>query len=196
MKRREAIQKTTWIVGAAVFGPGLLEAIQGCQSKVSAEQELLVFSPGQFELAKVLADTILPKTHTPAASEVQVPQLLDLLLKDVFDEAIQAHILEGLQRFDEQCQEATGESFVELEPKAREDYLKPIDQEVMSQTYTAEIPFYYTFKQLVIILYFSSAEGVKQNLDYRPIPGPFEGDVALDPNDKIMIGNKMRTYGQ
>jgi len=53
------------------------------------------------------------------------------------------------------------------------------------------VPFYFTFKQLVITIYFSSEEGVKQNLNYQPIPGSFLGDVGLKAGDKIMVGNQM-----
>lgn len=194
MKRREAILKTTWILGSAVFGPGLLQAIQGCQPKVSEEQDLMVLNGHQFNLAQSLSDTILPKTDTPSASEVQVPQFLDLLLRDVFDEPVKQHLIDGINLFDEACRSSLGKSFVQLDQAVRNQYLEEKDKEVMSEAYTEEIPFYYTFKQLVIILYFSSADGVKQNLDYRPIPGPFQGDMSLDTSDRIMIGNKTRTY--
>ena len=53
------------------------------------------------------------------------------------------------------------------------------------------IPFYYTFKSLVITIYFSTEQGIKQNLNYTPIPGPYKGSIELKEGDRIRIGNRM-----
>ena len=196
MKRREAIRKTTWILKSAVFGPGLVGALHGCQQKVSEAEELMVLNRQQHNLAKSIADTILPRTDTPSASDVLVPQLLDLLLKDVFDEKVKEHFIAGLNQFDADCNTSTGKSFTQLDQEARNKYLDVIDREVMAKEYKEHIPFYFTFKQLAITIYFSSEQGIKQNLSYVPIPGSFQGDIALDRDDKIMSGNQMYTYGQ
>lgn len=196
MKRRAAIKKTTWILQAAVFGPGLIGAIQSCQPKAAAGEGSGVLSNRQIGLVKWLADTIIPKTDTPSASEVNVHRFLEVLLSDVFDAAVKKQILNGLDQFDEACQLTQGESFAQMDQESRNQYLDKIDREVMSKTYMAQAPFYYTMKQLVVIIYFSTSAGVKQNLDYRPVPGPFEGDVALGSDDSLSVGNKIHTYEQ
>ncbi len=70
-------------------------------------------------------------------------------------------------------------------------YLEKIDKEIMEQEYDELVPFYYTFKHLTITIYFTTEQGVKQNLNYNPIPGRYIGEVDLGPDDKIMIGNGM-----
>ena len=191
MKRREAIEKTGWILKSMIFTPGLVSAIQGCQPKVKGINGLLVLSEQQYDLTKSLSDTILPRTETPSASDVKVSEFLDLLLNDVFQKEAIEHLISGLNQFDIDCESEMGKRFTELDEKSRVNYLDPIDQEIMSKPYNDEIPFYFTFKQLVITIYFSSEEGIKQNLNYQPIPGSFLGDVTLKPGEKIMVGNQM-----
>jgi len=191
MKRREAIEKTGWILKSAIFTPGLVNAIQSCQPKVNEATSLFVLDTNQFELSKYLADTILPRTETASASDVKVSEFLDVLLSDVFLKEAIDHMISGLNQFDIDCESVTGKPFTKLDEKSRIGYLDQIDLEIMSKDYEDQVPFYFTFKQLVITIYFSSEEGMKQNLNYQPIPGSFLGDVELKSGDKIMVGNQM-----
>lgn len=191
MKRREAIQKSGWMLKAAVFSPGLISVIQSCQSKVPDIDGLQVLSNTHYQLASNLADTIIPKTDSASASEVKVVEFIDLLLTDVFDQQVSESFITGLQQFDEDCRSRQGKSFNDLNQNQRNEYLEPIDQEVMSASYDHEVPFYYTFKKLCVNVYYSTEQGVKQNLDYRPIPGSYQGDVELQKGEKIIVGNQM-----
>ena len=188
MKRREA---TGWILKSAVFTPGLVGFIQSCQQKVSENIELLVLDEELFQLGKAIADTILPKTDTPSASEVKVMEVIDLLLRDVFEKDVVDSFKQGLQQFDKDCTNAQGKSFTRLTQEQQNQYLSSVDNEVMTGDYDDAVPFYYTFKNLCVEVYFQTEQGVKQNLDYQPIPGPYVGDVELKPGDKIMRGNSM-----
>ena len=190
MHRRQALKKTNWILTSSIFGPGLVIALQGCRSEIGLSDQLLILDPNQFDLVSAIADTILPRTNSPSASEVKVPQFLDLLLSDVLGEEVKKHLLDGIKDFDAKCQESTGKSFDKLSVAKQTEYLQPIDQQTMSQQYSDKIPFYVTLKKLCLSIYYSTEEGVKQNLNYRPIPGSYEGDVALT-DDPIEIGNNM-----
>ena len=191
MKRRQATKKAGWILASAIFGTELLTALQGCSSEANIPDQLLVLNLKQYQLTKALADTILPRTNSPSASDVKVPEFIDLLLNDVFKEEAKEHLLGGLTQFDVDCQKAAGKSFHKLSPQEQHDYLTDIDKKVMEKSYTDLVPFYFTFKRLCINIYYSTEEGIKQNLNYNPIPGGFQGDVLLQPGDKIEIGNEM-----
>lgn len=191
MKRREALKKTSWILKSAIFAPAVLSALQGCQQDVLISRNLQVLNDQQNDLVKAIADTIIPKTESPGASDVQVNQFMDLLLKDVFEKEITQRVLKGLAQFDEDCQLLTGNSFTKLDQTGRHHYLEKFDREVMGKEYEKTVPFYYTFKHLTLTIYFSTEEGVKQNLNYVPIPGPYQSNIELKPVDKIMVGNRM-----
>ncbi len=189
MKRRQALKKTAYLAPSFWALPTVASFIQGCGKEIQAPEELLVFDSKDLQLVSALADTILPKTTSPSASEVKVPQFLDLLLSEVFDDAYQNRFLQGLHEFDQSCEDARSQSFSKLEPQAQREFLQEIDHQVFAES--QDHPFYSGFKQLVVKIYYSSEEGVKQNLNYRPVPGPFQGDVPLSSSDKVMTGNDM-----
>jgi hypothetical protein len=191
MERREAVIKISWILKSAFLAPTLLTVLQSCQDQVLSARELLVLSDEQDDLIIAIADTILPRTASPSASDVKVDRFIDLLLKDVFEEDVKQKFLLGLLEFDKDCKSITGISFVELNQSEQYTYLEKIDKEIMEQEYDELVPFYYTFKHLVITTYFTTEQGVKQNLNYMPIPGAYVGEVDLKPGDKIIIGNRM-----
>ncbi len=191
MNRREAIKKSTWIAKSVILAPALMSGIQSCERKLSETEKLLVLNDQQHRLIASIADTIIPKTDTPSASEVKVPQLLDLLLKDVFDQEVTEKFLTGLEQFDEDCKDVTGKSYTQLDQSHRNDYLEQIDREIMGKEYDALIPFYFTFKTLCVGTYYSTQPGIKQNLNYVPVPGQYQSDIALKAGDKIMVGNQM-----
>ena len=188
MKRREA---TGWILKSAIFSPGLISAIQSCRDKISETVNLLVLDQDQFHLCNALADTILPKTDSPSASEVRVVEFMDLLMHDVFEQEVVDSFIEGLEKFHLECKNAEQSSFTALNQEKKYSYLEPKDQLVMSEKYGETVPFYYTFKRLCLTIYYSSEQGVKQNLDYQPVPGAYQGDVELKTGDKIVVGNQM-----
>ncbi len=191
MERREAIIKISWILKSVFLAPGLLTFLQSCQNQIVNTRDLMVLNDNQDSLIKAIADTILPRTASPSASDVKVDRFIDLLLHDVFDEEVRQKFLLGLSQFDENCESITGNRFLKLTETEQYTYLEKIDKEIMEQEYDELVPFYYTFKHLVITSYFTTEQGIKQNLNYMPVPGAYIGEVDLKPGDKIMIGNRM-----
>lgn len=191
MKRREALIKTSWILKSAFLGATVLSVLQSCQNEVSKTKNLLVFNNEQDDLVKAIADCIIPRTNTPSASDVGVNKFIDLLLSDVFNKKVRQQFLAGLDEFEKECLLNIGKDFTKLPADDCSRYLEKIDKEVMSRTYEDTVPFYYTFKHLTITSYFSTEEGVKQNLNYVPVPGPYKGEVEYEEGTKLMIGNRM-----
>ncbi|MDL5510326.1 gluconate 2-dehydrogenase subunit 3 family protein [Arenibacter sp. M-2] len=191
MERREALVNISWLLKSAFLAPTLLTALQSCQEEVSETNKLLVLNDYQNDLIKTISDTIIPRTTTPSASDVKVNYFIDLLLKDVFEKDVQQKFLKGLIQFDETCKSNTGKSFLNLTEKEQHDYLKQVDEDIMSKEYGDLVPFYYSFKVLTIKTYFSTKEGALNNLNYNPVPGPYQGEIELKKEDKITIGNRM-----
>ncbi|SFS78202.1 Gluconate 2-dehydrogenase subunit 3 [Zhouia amylolytica] len=82
MDRRKALRNIGLTTGFVVATPSLLSLLQSCQSEVENWQpEFLTVEQGI--VLKGLVDTILPKTDLPSASEVNVPQFIDVIFKDV-----------------------------------------------------------------------------------------------------------------
>ncbi|MFT7033210.1 MAG: hypothetical protein ACJA2S_001713 [Cyclobacteriaceae bacterium] len=191
MKRREALQKTSKILKAAIVLPGVMAALQACHQEDANTLPLSVLTVIQNKLVVAIADTIIPRTDTLGASDVKVNTLIDLLLKDIFDENAKQNFLRGLDDFDTTCKMVVGKEFIKLDERERHSYLKKIDEKEMGRDYDESAPFYYIFKQLTLKVYFSSEEGVKQNLNYVPIPGRYLADIEYKDGEKIMVGNQM-----
>lgn len=188
MKRREAVVKISWILKSAYLAPAIFTGLMSCKSEVS-NSDLFVFSKQQDELVNAISDVILPRTQSPSASDVKVDKYMDLMLKDVFDKTYKKEFLNGLQQFDENCKSFTGRSFVDLNPDDRYFYLDKLDKKVNTEKKDKFEAFFGKFKRLTVTIYFLTEQGIKQNLNYAPVPGPYKGDVVLVPGAKIMIGN-------
>ena len=111
------------------------------------------------------------------------------MLNEVFEDAYKNSFLNGLDEFKENCKAFTGDNFLELNEAEKLDYLHRLDKEAYGVEKADLEPFFSRFKELVVKIYFSTEEGVKQNLNYAPLPGPYKGDVELATGAKIMIGN-------
>ncbi|TMU50705.1 gluconate 2-dehydrogenase subunit 3 family protein [Flagellimonas algicola] len=191
MDRRVAVVHISWILKSAFLTPAVSTLFHSCRDEVANAREMQILKPGQNESIIAMADTIVPRTDTPSASDVRVNHFIDLLLKDVFDRKTRSAFLQGLSDFDEKCKARTGSDFYDLDEQRRFQYLSKVDQQIMGRDYGERVPFYYSFKHLVITSYFSTKEGVRQNLDYKPVPGPYKGEVDCHGNTRIMIGNYM-----
>lgn len=183
--------KTSWILKSAFLAPSILGVLQSCREEVSKSMDTLVLGTEQNNLVCAMADTIIPRTTTPSASDVKVNLFIDLLLADVFDKDTKERFLVGLDEFNVSCFAAMGNYYQRLTVEEQHGCLSKVDENVMGQEYGDAVPFYYTFKHLVITSYFSTEEGIKQNLNYTPVPGPYIGELTLKEGDKITVGNKM-----
>ncbi len=75
MKRRNAIKNIGLSLGGLALTPTAISLLQSCQS--SETYMLEYFTQDEFTLVKRIADIILPKTDTPSASELKIPEFID-----------------------------------------------------------------------------------------------------------------------
>lgn len=82
MDRRKALKNIGLTTGFVVATPSLLSLLQSCKSDAATwVPEYLTADEGA--VVKSLVDIFLPKTDTPSASDVNVPQFIDVYMKDV-----------------------------------------------------------------------------------------------------------------
>ncbi len=191
MKRREALKRSGWILQSSLFTPAVLQALSSCRESNLPETDLLVLDDEQHQLVNAIADIIIPATQSPSASEVKVNRILDLLLRDVFEPETVEEFLTGLAEFNDECQAISGSYFTELKSQDQLKYLEVLDERIMGRSYQQQVPFYFGFKSLVTRIYFSTEQGLKQNLNYQPVPGPYQGVVPWDPSQPISVGNHL-----
>jgi len=134
----------------------------------------------------VVVDAILPRTHTPAATEVGVVAFIDRVLHECTPAAGRASFVAGLARLDERCRRDAGAALATLDPVAAQAFVQQVDADCFRAAADAQQPdvqFYRRLKQLALVGYFTSREVMEQVLG---VAGPV--GAALEPGGETGSG--------
>lgn len=189
MNRREILRYTAWLTGTTIAAPLASAVLTGCSDAPSGAaapaanpadgQVLHFFSPEAFALATEVADTLLPRTDSPSASDVGVPQTLDTMLGVV----LESGYVEQFRRLWNDL-EATlkREDFAGRDQAGREALLSELettDDGALASAREAMV----MLKQQVVIYYLTTETIGEQYLNYLPIPGEYKPCISVDDVD-------------
>jgi hypothetical protein len=182
--RREALKKTAWIMGAAVSASTVAAFLQSCKSAPDLNYKPVFFDEMQAKIVSELAEVIIPKTDTPGAKDVGVPNFIDMMLKDCYTEEDQKSFLAGLAKFDTDAKAAYGDSFIYLKPEQKLEYVKKANEAGVKEAKEnkdpkAPRPFILRAKELTMLGFFTSEPGATQVLQYVAVPGAYHGCIPL-----------------
>jgi len=175
MKRRDLLKYTALATGAAVSTPLASVLLSGCKADLvenDLDYELKFFDEEQFALVRQLVDVILPKTDSPAASEVKVHQVMDQFLGEVYTEEEQGDYRKQFVAFKEYLE---GQNFAKQNAAEQLGILKQIggSSEAIQQTFL-------NLKQQTIAYYLTTEEISTNYLNYLPVPGEYEACISLE----------------
>lgn len=129
-------------------------------------------------LITALADTILPKSSTPGAVELKVPEFMAKMIDDCMKEEDQIKWLGGANKFDAEIQESAGKLFSDLNAEER---LKVLTEWETNDHSDDELKvFYKTTRSLAIRGYTSSGYFMTTIQHYNIIPGAFKGCISIN----------------
>lgn len=170
--RRQAIERISLILGGALstqITAGVMGEVlnKGASVEVSAAQKALLIE---------VADTIIPTTDTPGAKAAGVEAFIIRLMRDCYELKDQQAFYSGLEKIDAASEAAHGKKFVDLTAEQRNGII-----EASTKTNKG---FFKQMKRFTVTGYFISEIGATQALEYLPISGRFEGDVAMKPGQK------------
>jgi hypothetical protein len=195
MNRREYLKNTALLLGYAVSASALTSAFIACNSErqVQLDWKPTFLTPNQAKTLGEMTETILPKTATPGAKEIGVPQYIDSVLKNLLSEAEQQDFKKGLESLEKLCQKTHGNSFEACTPAQREALLLQMDKEaakfppslwggipMSSKAVATPVVFFRRLKALTIMAYFTSEKIGKEHLAYDPVPGDFVACMPLN----------------
>ncbi len=203
MKRRQALQRVALMMGTAVSAPTMLAIVQGCKNTSDSGNPNFAFNPTQQSLLDELTEIIIPKTNTVGAKDVGCGEFIQTMLRDCYSSEQQKSFVKGLEKVISLAMEKgidmTGginDEKIELmktmqglanEEKEKQE-AKQIDVESGLEKEKAGkqpvVPFFNLLRELTVFGYFTSEQGAKQNLEYVPIPGKFEGCISISPDQK------------
>jgi hypothetical protein len=116
----------------------------------SAPYKPQAFDAAQFALLAALVDTIIPRTNTPGASDARVH--IDVDKRCAHNSKLKAEVTAGLARL-------AAARFAELDEPGRIEVLKPWSD--------GNDPFFRTIKNLTVDAYYTSREGLTQELGWH-----------------------------
>jgi gluconate 2-dehydrogenase gamma chain len=126
----------------------------------------------QRALVSAISERIVPATDTPGAIEAGVPAFIELMLADWYEPTDRQEFMNGLGLFEGSSRIKFDKPFAAISPE-EQDLL-------LTQAMTGKIPalpvsFFEHCRQLVVLGYYTSEIGCKQERVYVPVPGRYDG---------------------
>ena len=138
---------------------------------------LAALTPQQAALVNALADTIIPRTDTPGATDVNVLAWVDVVVSEYYSDDERATFLAGLDAIDASATSAAGAAFADLAADARGAHVAAIESATDRRVEPART--YWRLKGLVIHGYFTSERVQKDVLKTEIMPGRFDGAAPM-----------------
>ena len=130
-------------------------------------------SPAQLTLVTALADTLIPRTDTPGAVDVDVPRFIDRLVAEWYSDTDRTGILAGLDAIDALARTTAGKSFAELDAAARATVLAALDRQ--SNPRDPAESAWRTVRDQIVFGYVTSQPIAELRRTTPIIPGRFDG---------------------
>lgn len=190
MNRRDYIKQTALFLGYTLSASTISQVMSGCTTEANLDWKPQFFSPAQASLIAEIAETLLPKTETPGAIELGVPQFIDKIIAITSDKNGKEEILKGMEIFQKDCETKFEKNFTSLDLEQKKEFLIAQDKAspafpvsmwgIMLDPNPQQITFYRRIKSMVLMGYFSSEKVGEEILVYAPVPGEAKGCVPYE----------------
>ena len=176
MKRREALKSIGLTAGFLVATPSLISLFQSCKSDPKTWVPVFL-SENQGIIIRNIVDVILPKSDTPSASEVNVPEFIDKYYNEVLDNVDQTRLITAFTTLESQIKKDYNENSSEV---TEENYKHLLDNHMLLNIPATdkEEPMTISdllnnFKDMAIKSYKISELVGETILAYDPVPGSY-----------------------
>lgn len=186
MHRRDILKYAAAVTGTAICAPLTAALLSGCSKQaenLSAEASSAMsgksVTDGQFFKADHLKslmqimDVILPKTDSPAASEVNVHMIMDNMFAKVFKPQYKKSFLQSFATLN---QYLTNKAFHTASAEEQTEMLVELEN---SKDLAQGFKAYIDIKQQSIAYYLSNEEIAENYLNYLPIPGGYTPRISV-----------------
>ena len=166
--RRSFLRGASVVLGHAAFG-------QVMTAFAASPRKATFFTDAEMQTLRALVDVILPATDSPAASAADTHYFIDLAMPACANPATQKTFRDGLKAL-------AKKRFVGLPPDEQVAWLKARATADMELGYDQS--FFKILKDYTLTGYFLSEVGATQALAYERVPGGYQGDLPLKPDQK------------
>lgn len=199
MDRRSALKNLTLSIGYAVAAPTLFNMLSSCTADADTWTPVF-FSEQEKKLVTHLVDIILPSSNLPGALDVNVPQFIDLMYKDIEKESKQKTFLDGATIFSKKFEkmfekevlkgnkEEIQKLFATYFDLSKDDIKKVLKQQRLSKNEVATnnldnyllYKFLFSVRYYTLYGYYTSEKIGKEVLAYDPVPGRYQNCISLE----------------
>ncbi len=171
MQRRLVVKNIALTIGASIVLPAWANA----WNKESFQYNYTNISTFQDNLLAEIVETIIPKTNTPGAKELNIHSFVSKMVMDCYDKKAQDIYAKGFDLVDNNAKNTSSKSFMESDGKQRLEILNKMSKSNNSD----EKDFVQLVKTLTIQGYLNS-EYVMTNLKvYEYAPARYHGCVPV-----------------
>jgi hypothetical protein len=169
MDRRDLLAGATALLGTELALP-LARALAADAAPGFAASHS-VFTPEQRSLLAAISERIIPTTDTPGAIAAGVPQFIEMMVADWYETGDRDDFLNGLGVVEGHARVQFETGFTQLAPEEQDQVLTL----AMQGRIGGVGGFFGHCRQLVILGYYTSEIGCKQERVYLPVPGHYDG---------------------
>ena len=174
MERRELLRALASAAALTALSPNkTLAAWSRVASGIPLANEL---SKPHLALVRAIADTIIPRTNTPSATDVGVHRFVDVIVNEHLTEAERVAGLAGLDAIDARARTESNATFAELSADKRSAMIDSFEKGDRSAEPSRT---YWRLKGLVVHGYFTSEPVMRDVLKVTVMPGKFEGAAPV-----------------
>ena len=175
MKRRELLRALASAAALAAVPDKNLAAWSRVASGIPLQNAL---SPAHLALVRAIADTIIPRTNTPGATDVGVHKFVDVIVNEHLTETERVAALAGLDAIDARARTESSVTFTELSADKRSAMIDSFEKGDRSAEPSQT---YWRLKRLVVHGYFTSEVVMRDVLKVQVMPGAFDGAAPFTP---------------
>jgi hypothetical protein len=192
MNRRTVIKNLALVIGGAALLPSCIKNNGGSSIhlkhlNISADQESLIGD---------VCETIIPKTNTPGAKDLNLHLFVLKMLDDCYKKKDQQAFMAGLVEFNNLVKKKYNKSFSDLSVKDREALLTEIEGNAKKQRHNGQpqgrnakpqknldpLPlnaFYWAVKQQTLFGYTTSQYFMTKEIVYELVPGRYNAHYPV-----------------
>ena len=160
MNRRDLLKKGVYGLAGVTLSSALISSLQSCTS--IEKYSPLYFSKTEFSLLSNIVDFLIPKTETPGALDMKVPQFIDIIISETYNNESKNNLSNKLKLLieDFKTKDIDLLDFNSLKSKFVSDFNNKTHHEIYDQ-----------IRDLTVWGFKTSKEIAFNVLNYNPVPG-------------------------
>lgn len=176
MNRRDAIKRTSFLLGSTLSASAILGVMSGCKADPTLAWSPEFFTIEEGSIVETMAELIIPRTDTPGATDAGVPGFIDQMMANYYLEEAKLAFQNGLKQVDADAQAAHGKNFVGLTEEQQVALVEKYDQAAFGEGGDKK-HFFRKMKELTVLGFCTSEAGATEFLEYDPVPGDYKGCI-------------------